>query len=96
MKRTAVAIAILNWSMLAGLALSVALFGDRSGAMHPVIAPFFFYSLLSPLPAIVGTVLGLMVAMKKTASRIPFFSNLVYLVLSTGGLVFLFLRGQSI
>ncbi len=82
--------------MLAGLALSVALFGDRPGAMHPAIAPFFFYWLLSPVTAVVGTVLGLRVALKKMASWLPFVFNLVYFVLSAGGLALLCIRGQSV
>ena len=82
--------------MLGGLLLTGLLFGNKPGAMHPAIFPFFIYVLISPLIAMLGTLIGLIFAAKKITTWKPFLYNIAYLFISLSIWVFLFIAGQNI
>ncbi len=90
---TSFRIAVVHWIII-GLCLLmfVSPLGHRPGAMHPLLIAPFLYSLLSPIPALIGVAVGVAERRRGTAKgyvNMGIVLNLGYLVVFFSVVVFM-------
>lgn len=87
---------MFNILMIVGFIITMALFGDKPGAMNSIISAFFIYSLISPIVAVVGVVFGVKLYFKEGIILKTAILNCFILIGAVFWIYIIFVGGQSV